>query len=422
MKIIDYFREITKIPHCSNATSLLNDFLVSFSNSKGYSVEVDEAGNILASSQNPKLCLQAHYDMVCVGKAPDIEVVEEDGWLKAKDSSLGADNGMAIAMMMALMDDKVEGEFLWTNDEEVGLKGAEALKFDLRSKYMLNLDSEDEAEVYIGCAGGADIKASKKYERELRESDFYEVKTYGLSGGHSGVDIDKDIPNAIKLFASYVDGKGVKIAHIKGGERLNSIPVGLRAIVCSDEKISSGKNIDFTRFGGRFQTIKRSDEIIELLNRFQNGVLEQNSKLQIPNSSINLALISFEDETLTIEASARAMDNETLEKVTLSTKEFFESYGYSVEVTGRYAAWQPQMSEFAKIVDKKMKKVFDKSSFKAIHAGLECGIISSIYPHMQIVSIGPNIEFPHSVKEKVEIESVKKIYKVVKKIIKELKE
>ncbi len=417
MKIIDYFKEITKIPHCSNATTLLRDFLVSFAKSKGYSLKVDEKGNILASSSDPKLCLQAHYDMVCVGKAPEIEVVEEEGWLKAQDSSLGADNGIAIAMMMVLMDERREAEFLFTNDEEIGLKGAEALKFDLKSKYMLNLDSEDEAQVYVGCAGGVDIKATKAYDTEFREGDFYEVKTEGLKGGHSGVDIDKGIPNAIKLFASYVKDKDICIAHIKGGERLNSIPVHLRAIVCSDQKVSSGENIDFRRFDGRFKVIKRSDEIISLLNNFKNGVLEENAELGIPNSSANLALISFEEGILTIEVSLRAMDNETLDTIALSTKAFFERFGYSVEVHDRYPAWNPKITDFAKRVDEKMREVFKKSSFKAIHAGLECGIISSIYPNMQIASIGPNIRSPHSTSERVEIESVEKTYRVLSKIV-----
>ena len=149
--------------------------------------------------------------MVCMGKAPTIETYEENGWMKAKDSSLGADNGMAIAMMMQLMDEGQELEFLLTSDEEIGLIGANEVAFDLKSKYMLNLDSEDEAEVYIGCAGGVDITAVKQDSYVDAKGECYEVAVKGLVGGHSGVDIDKGIPSAIKVLASYLDENNIKL-------------------------------------------------------------------------------------------------------------------------------------------------------------------------------------------------------------------
>ena len=160
--IIDHFKTLTQIPHCSKEADKLLDFLVSFSKEREYEVEVDEVKNILISKGTPTLCLQAHYDMVCMGKAPVLETYVEDGWMKAKDASLGADNGMAIAMMMKLMDEGKELEFLLTSDEEIGLIGANEVSFALKSKYMLNLDSEDEAEVYIGCAGGVAMRWQSK--------------------------------------------------------------------------------------------------------------------------------------------------------------------------------------------------------------------------------------------------------------------
>jgi len=198
-QIIEHFKTLTQIPHCSKEADKLLDFLVSFAKERNYSVEVDDIKNIFISKGSSRLCLQAHYDMVCMGKAPQIETYEEDGWMKAKDSSLGADNGMAIAMMMQLMDEGKELEFLLTSDEEIGLIGANEVAFDLKSKYMLNLDSEDEAEVYIGCAGGADITASKQDVYSEGKGDCYEVAVKGLDGGHSVVDIDKGIPSAIKV-------------------------------------------------------------------------------------------------------------------------------------------------------------------------------------------------------------------------------
>jgi dipeptidase D len=243
-KILDYFQQITQIPHCSYETSKLKDFLISFSKERGYEVLVDSADNILIKKGTSKLIFQAHYDMVCVGEAPKIETYIEDGWMMAKNSTLGADNGMAIAMMMALIDEQKECEFLFTNDEEVGLIGSGSLEFELEAKQMLNLDSEDDAEVYIGCAGGVDIDAVKKYDSFLKSTEFYEITIGGLKGGHSGVDIDKNIPNAIKLFAKFLKDKDVQIASIKAGERVNSIPVNLQATIFCKSELKSQKHID----------------------------------------------------------------------------------------------------------------------------------------------------------------------------------
>ncbi len=160
--IIEHFQTLTQIPHCSKEADKLLAFLVAFAKERDYTVEVDEVKNIYISKGTPTLCLQAHYDMVCMGKAPVLETYIEEGWMRAKESSLGADNGMGIAMMMHCMDEGHDLEFLLTSDEEIGLIGANEVAFALKSKYMLNLDSEDEAEVYIGCAGGADITALKE--------------------------------------------------------------------------------------------------------------------------------------------------------------------------------------------------------------------------------------------------------------------
>jgi dipeptidase D len=181
--IIEHFQTLTQIPHCSKLADRLLEFLVSFSKDRGYEVEVDNVKNILISKGTPTLCLQAHYDMVCMGKAPVLDTYVEEGWMKAKDASLGADNGMAIAMMMQLMDEGKELEFLLTSDEEVGLIGANEVAFDLKSQYMLNLDSEDEAEVYIGCAGGVDITASKQDRYIEGTGSCYEVAVKMLENG-----------------------------------------------------------------------------------------------------------------------------------------------------------------------------------------------------------------------------------------------
>ena len=419
-KILDYFQQITQIPHCSFDTSKLKDFLVSFSKQRGYEVLVDSADNILIKKGTSKLIFQAHYDMVCVGEAPKIETYIKDGWMMAKDSTLGADNGMAIAMMMALIDEQKECEFLFTNDEEVGLIGASSLEFELEAKQMLNLDSEDEAEVYIGCAGGVDIEASKSYDSFLQSKEFYEITISGLKGGHSGVDIDKNIPNAIKLFAKFLKDKDIQIASIKAGERINSIPVNLQAIVFCKSELKSQKYIDVKKIDGDFKVVK-GGEIIKILDNFKDGVISFNDELNIPNESINLALVTLEDGELKIQTSARAMDDKGLENIQKDYEKYFKEFSLDVKCEGKYPAWKPQINSFSKEVEKAMIKVFDKSKFKAIHAGLECAIISKKYPNLEITSIGPNIKSPHSTSEKVELVSVFKTYEVIQEILKDMK-
>lgn len=414
--IFNYFHQITQIPHCSHHTEKLKNFLINFAKKRGYDVEIDKTDNILIKKGTPKLALQAHYDMVCVGLTPKIETFIKDGWMMAKDSTLGADNGIAVAIMMSLMDEKKDCEFIITSDEEVGLIGASNLEFDLASKYMLNLDSEDDGKVYIGCAGGIDIEATKKYKVKKCSGDFYEIVISGLDGGHSGVEIHKNITNAIKLFGEFLKDKDIKISKIEGGERINSIPVNLKAIIKCDENIESSQHILVNKISGNYEIA--DNEIIEIIDKFENGVLSFNGDLDIPYESINLAFISFKEGNLKIQTSARAMDDKALIGIQNRYTDFFQNYGCDTQCEGKYPAWKPEINIFSKEIESAMISEFGKSEFKAIHAGLECAIISEKYPNMKFASIGPNIRSPHSIYERVEIISVQKIYQVVKKVIK----
>ena len=415
-KILKYFKQITQIPHCSHESVKLKEYLINFAKQREYQVQTDKTGNILIKKGKPLLALQAHYDMVCVGDAPEIKTYIKDGWMMAENSTLGADNGMAIAMMMALIDEDRECEFLFTSDEEVGLIGASALEFELNSKQMLNLDSEDEAEVYIGCAGGVDIEAGKSYKTATKEGEFYKLHISGLPGGHSGVEIHKNIPNAIKVFAEYLKDKDVQIASIQAGERVNSIPSNLKAILYSHGELKCEKLVKIEKIDGIFEIIEDS-EIVELINSFENGVLSYNNELDVPDRSINLAILSLVNGVIKIQTSARAMDDEGLTYLQGKYEDFFRSYGYKVKSQGKYPAWKPDINSFSKEVEKAMKEVFGKSEFKAIHAGLECAIISEKYPDIKFTSIGPNIVSPHSTHEAVELASVERIYEVVKKVV-----
>lgn len=417
--IIEHFQAIVNIPHCSKQSDKLLEFLVSFAKDRNYSVEVDSAKNIYIYKGQPTLCLQAHYDMVCMGKAPQIETYIENGVMRARDSSLGADNGMGIAMMMQCMDEGKELEFLLTSDEEIGLIGANEVDFDLKAKYMLNLDSEDEAEVYIGCAGGADIIATKNDNYIDGLGACYEVSVKGLSGGHSGVDIDKGISSAIKVLGAYLYTHNVtQLASFYGGERRNSISANAVAIVRSTHELEETKEVKVRELREYPNVLKDGAKLIALINNFKHGVYQMNEELGIPDTSINLAIVNTDEKgNVQIDTSARAMGVEELETLTADTVEMFESYGFHVKVEDKYPAWKPDVSAFTNLVSDEMKKIFGKTKMMAIHAGLECGVIAEKYPSMKFASIGPTIRYPHSTREEVDLESVKSTYKVLSGII-----
>lgn len=414
MDVLDIFKKITSIPHCSNKTEKLREYILDFAKRYNFSCEVDSADNILCYKEKRDISLQSHYDMVCVGDAPNIEIVEDNGFLRAKNSSLGADNGIGISIMLYLISKGIEAEYLFTNDEEIGLIGAKNLNLNLKSKYMLNLDSEESDAIFIGCAGGVDIKAFKTPKTtKPKYKNFYEVEITGLPGGHSGVDIDKNIPNAIKELAFYLYDKDIELVSFKGGERINSIPVNAKAIVNADElksdkkiKVKRCKNFDFAL----------KDNYINSLVAFASGVRAYDKDLELPLDSINLALVDIDKKSAAIETSARSMTKEGLQRLTIETKAFFESFEFEIETNGYYPPWEPKIGEFAKEVLEVFKKEGINAEFKAIHAGLESGLISEKFPNMQIVSIGPDIYNPHSIREKVKIDSIYKIARIVEKI------
>jgi dipeptidase D len=340
--------------------------------------------------------------------------------MKAKDASLGADNGMAIAMMMQLMDENVDLEFLLTSDEEIGLIGANQVAFDLQSQYMLNLDSEDEAEVYIGCAGGVDITASKQDVYIEGKGSCYEVGVKGLVGGHSGVDIDKGIPSAIKVLGAYLAEQNVnQLVSIYAGERRNSIPANAVAIVYSEAKLENTDMVKVRELNETPKVLKEGEKTIAMIKAFRHGVHATNEELGIPDVSINLAIITTDEKGgIVIESSARAMGAEKLEDLSSETLDFFKTYGFDVALEDKYPAWKPVISDFTEMVSHEMKEVFGKTKMMAIHAGLECGVIAEKYPDIKFASIGPTIRYPHSTREMVNLESVERTYKVLKNVIK----
>ena len=414
--IIENFITLTKLSHCSRKTEELFNFIINFSKERDYQVEVDTVKNILIKKGNPSLALQAHYDMVCMGKAPQIETYVKEGWMYAKDSSLGADNGMAIAMMMELMEEGRELEFLLTADEEIGLVGATGIELELSSKYMLNLDFEDEGIVCIGCAGGVDILGKKVLYETEGYTYNYELTISGLPGGHSGVEIHKNIPNAIKVMADFLKNKSVLISSFIGGERRNSIPTNVQVKLSSEEVLESTEWIQVKQFDEPLKSFE-SDDLVSFIQVFNHGIDSYNEEFNLADSSINLALIHCENGVLQIDTSARAMSAESLEEISEKNIQLFIDYGFNVEVEDKYGSWKPEVNEFTKSVKDAMISVYGKSHYEAIHAGLECGVLLERYPYIKFASIGPTIVSPHTTHEKVHLASVEKIFNVVQSLI-----
>ncbi len=423
-KVIDIFKQITSIPRCSQTHQPFIKYIQDFALQNDYECYVDDVNNILCKKQNSntKLCLQSHYDIVCLEDNKIPQIIQDGNFLKAKNSTLGADNGIGCAMMMALMIEQKDCEYLFTSDEEIGLIGANDIKFELNSKYMLNLDSEAMGEICIGCAGGIDIFATSTNKQTITNDTnktLYSITLDNLDGGHSGVDIDKNIPNAIKLVAKSIKEAQAILLDINGGQRINSIPKSCNAIVASNTKPKpTHKNMiieQIDTISDHYSAV--DDKVIDFIYSFANGVRAYDKNLNVVQNSINLALIQTKLDNVKISLSARSMDNAELENLCNETICLLELCGFEVSTNGKYPAWKPIQNDFTQKVLDIYKKHIPTASLEAIHAGLECAIFKQKYPNIQITSIGPNIYFPHSNREKVELSSVDTIYNIVRDIV-----
>lgn len=423
--IINIFKEITAIPRCSGTHEPFIKYMEKLSEKLDYICLVDEYKNILCKKKdsNSKLAFQSHYDIVCLSDNCVPQILQNEDILSAFDSTLGSDNGIGCSYMIALMYENYDGEFLFTSDEEIGLIGANNLQLPLNAPYMLNLDSEEEGEICIGCAGGVDIfgeNSNKKIVPNVDNLDLYEISISKLQGGHSGVDIDKNIPNGIKLIAQTIKECDGKLLDINGGERINSIPVNVKAIIASKSvPIASHENMKIEKIDTKSEHLNIFDEkIIDFIYDFENGVRAMNNELNVVQNSINLAIIKTGIDSVKIELSARSMDNVELNTLKNETIKMLEDYNFTVTTNGKYPAWKPDINEFTSKVLEIYKKFNPNASLEAIHAGLECAIFKDKYPHIKVASIGPTIKFPHSKKEQVSIKSVENVYKVIKEITK----
>lgn len=455
MELLRYFEQICAIPHCSFETQKLGEYLFEFSKKCGFEAKMDKAGNIHAIKGKPKICLQAHYDMVCVGSAPEIKIINDGKFLSAQNSSLGADNGIGIAIIMQMMSEKNDLEVLFTNDEEVGLIGANAFKGKIKASNLLNLDSECDNEVIIGCAGGIEINIKKRFALKKCKNGFvYELLCDGLPGGHSGIEIAKNIPNAIVELMNFIKQSKAKLLFLKGGNKINAIPANASAIVLSKKELTNTEFITLKKLAsvqneifkpidlknskqndaqssknilknlvknGEIFGFKNSDKIVDFILSLPHGVLAYDENLAMPKTSINLATIAQKTHKntagLQIAFYARSNEAKELNRLGEKIKAHANIAGFSCSFGEYSLPWQPQNSDFANFVLKTLQKRRPNAKIKGIHAGLECGIFQAKNPSLKVCSIGPNIFSPHSERESCEIESTKIILEVVREIL-----
>ena len=469
-----HFEKIISIPHCSGNEAQLGEYLLSFAKSKKLEAEKDTNGNVVIRVPATKghensltVVLQGHMDMVGE-KNSDVDhdflkdpiKVKFDGdWLKAQGTTLGADNGIGLAAALAMIEaaDVVHGplEILATVDEEVGLTGAGKLGAGfLKGETMLNLDSEELGAVYIGCAGGGDSTTRLPVSTTDAPvgTKAYQLKVSGLRGGHSGIDIHEQRGNAIKIIARLL-AKAMRtqpchLAGINGGNKRNAIPreavAQLMVLETEVDDLSKLLNDELVRIreelGGREKNLTSVLEpaeetygkvmdnasqttLLRLLLAIPHGVEAMNYDIEgLVETSNNLATISTGAGEGVIGTSTRSSISSALQALRDRIRAVGELAGAAVKENEPYPGWKPNLdSNILSVVKKVHAREFGKEpEMKAIHAGLECGIIGEKFPGMDMISFGPWIEHPHSPEERVNIPSVGSFWKLLVAVLGEL--
>lgn len=469
------FYSLTQIPRPSGKKEEISAFLANYGRSLGLETIVDEIGNVIirkpasAGYENhPGVILQGHMDMVPqknsdkvfdFEKDPIEAYVEDNGeWVTANGTTLGADNGIGVATAMAILADKnvvhPPLEAFFTVDEETGMYGAFALKGGLlQGKTLLNLDSESEGELYMGCAGGVDTTARFDFEPvETEEGDVaLRVSIKGCKGGHSGCDINLQRANAIKLLFRFlkdaVANYEARLAYVEGGSLRNAIPREASAVITipadgldeMKQLVADYEDLFIREFDGVEDNISftaedvecpktelpedTQDFLIHAITLCPHGVYRMIPEMpDIVETSNNLAMIGMENNRITVMCLTRSSVESRKEELRQIIQSAFALAGAETEFTGSYPGWKPNLhSHILEVMRDVYQKEFGTTPrIITIHAGLECGIIGRNYPGMDMISFGPTIEHPHSPDERVNIATVQKFYHFLLATLKEL--
>uniref|UniRef100_UPI0032163EEA aminoacyl-histidine dipeptidase n=1 Tax=uncultured Draconibacterium sp. TaxID=1573823 RepID=UPI0032163EEA len=462
------FDQMLQIPRPSKHEAQIQDWAVKFGKDLGLETIKDEVGNVIIKKpatpgmENRKtIVMQGHLDMVPQKnsdkkhdfQADPIEAYVDGDWVTANGTTLGADNGIGVSAAMAVLASKTlkhgPVEVLLTATEETGMDGANGLKGGLLdADILINTDSEDEGELYVGCAGGEDANITFSYTEDEVPVGFIALKlsVTGMKGGHSGMDIIRGRGNAIKTFFRIINAAnnlGVRLASIDGGSLRNAIPreafgvlvveeakaadfIALVEEISSDVKAELSATepdmniaVEAAELPAALIDAETQAKVTAAIVACPNGVIRMSDSMEgLVETSTNLALFKSDAESKTINGGCLMRSSVDTAKAELASrlKAVFELAGAEITFTGTYPGWKPNMDS---PILKTMQNVYNDKWGKipkimAIHAGLECGILAQNYPHWDMISFGPTIRFPHSPDEKVNIETVEKFWEFLK--------
>lgn len=471
-KVFEIFGEILSVPRPSKHEERMTKFLMDWAEKRSLEHERDEVGNVIIRKGASKgmenkawVCLQSHMDMVCEKNGDKvfdfmkdpIEAQIVNQWLMAKGTTLGADDGIGIATALAILDseDIEHGpiECLFTVDEETGLSGANALSPNLlKSRILLNLDSEDEGEMFIGCAGGVDTLAKLPFEKEeTPQGAYFRISVKGLKGGHSGDDINKGLGCANKLLNRILweadKEMDMRLSCFNGGNLRNAIAREAYADVVIMEQESEDLKRLVEKFGEELRYEFRStepnlqiriekvakpafvvdmlsqDNLLNVLYACPHGVLAMSREIPgFVETSTNLASVKTEETHFFITTSQRSSVESAKEAAASKVESCFLLAGADVEHSDGYPGWAPNTdSHVLKVAVESYKKLFGKEPVvRAIHAGLECGLIGEKYKDMDMISFGPTLRGVHSPEERLEIATVELFWRHTLEILKNI--
>lgn len=462
------FAALNAVPRPSKKEEKVIAFIKNFGENLGLETSVDATGNVIirkpatAGMEDRKtVVLQSHLDMVCQKnndvefdfETQGIQMFVEGDWLKAKGTTLGADNGLGVAAMMSILESEdiahPDIEALFTVDEETGMTGAFGLQPGvLTGDILLNLDTEEDDEIDIGCAGGIDVTANQSFAVEHFSGEVVKLEIKGLQGGHSGMDIHKGFGNANKILARFLFlgiEHGIQLIEINSGGLRNAIPREGTAVfsvtdrgvflqkaeVLKKEIIEEFQSIE-KELSIRIETIamegnaigeQESKRVVQALHAAHNGVFRMSPDVEdLVEASNNVARVELKNGDLQVLNLTRSSVESSKMQVANQLKSVFELAGIEVQFSGSYPGWKPKPgAEIIKIMEGIYEKEFGgKPNVVACHAGLECGIIGANYPKMEMVSFGPTIRGAHSPDERANIPSAQKFWKFLQEILKNI--
>lgn len=446
-RLIEIFKELSKVPRNSKQEEKIGEYILNFARSLGLDANMDKMYNVvvkrkaaLGKENSKKIIFQAHTDMVCEkreGSIHDfekdqIEIIEEEGTLKAKDTTLGADDGIGVALLLLLMENSTiklpETYFIFTTQEEIGMNGARALDYtDICADYLINLDGEEENTAIVGCAGGVSVHYDKKVDIEEVTQNVYELKIYDLLGGHSGVDINKGRINSNYLAAKILENANTKIISFNGGNKDNAIPNYTKVVFSSNEEISKlflpigdfeiPENDENAKISleelkeDKYYAMseEESRRLVSFILNLKQGVIAMSKdKDDLVETSGNIGIVRVEEGRMHIVESLRSSIDERKEEVKEYNNTLAKKEGFEILEEGAYPGWKYNPNSVLQEVYKKAYMKTHKGVeplICAIHAGVECGMIYEKMPNLDMISLGPDVVDVHTVNEKLKLDS-----------------